>query len=64
MDYLLGLENQIGLEFLYCKGLVKKGAKVHCVPAAVLVDWDKFITDENLKDIMEMVNKPTADHKK
>lgn len=64
MDYLLGLENQIGLEFLYCKELVKKGAKVHCVPAAVLVDWGKFITEENLKDIMEMVNKPTADHKK
>jgi hypothetical protein len=29
-----GFENQIGLEFLYCKGLVKKGAKAHCVPAA------------------------------
>jgi hypothetical protein len=65
LSYLLGFEHQVGLEFLYSTGLVKKGNRrspLSC--AVVLAEWDKFIAEENLQDVMEMVNKTTVDHKK
>jgi hypothetical protein len=49
--YLLGLEYEVGLEFLVSTGLLKHGTKNALSLSAVQDQWDNFILEGNLTNI-------------
>ena len=58
LNCLLGFDQAISVEFLISAGLIKVGHSRN--PTAVIVvksEWDKFILEEKLGDLMETVNK-------
>ena len=59
---LLGFEHDVGLQFLCSAGLLKPGPKKSY--SVLIEQWDLFIVQEKLQEIMETVNKssisPTA----
>ena len=55
--YLLGFDQSIGAEFMCSTGLIKVGHSRN--PNATIIiksEWDKFILEEKLHDVMEAVN--------
>jgi hypothetical protein len=55
--YLLGFDQSIGAEFMRSTGFIKVGHSQN--PNATVViksEWDKFILEEKLHDVMEAVN--------
>jgi hypothetical protein len=58
---VLGFGHQIGLDFLAGTGLLKRGNPSYCV---VQAEWEKFILEHNLQDIMETVNWSSVIHSK
>jgi hypothetical protein len=58
LNCLLGFDQAISVEFLISAGLIKVGHSRN--PTAVIVvksEWDKFILEEKVGDLMETVNK-------
>ena len=58
MNYLLGFDPAISVEFLTSTGLVKVGHSRN--PTAIIVvksEWDIFMLEEKLDALMETVNK-------
>ena len=54
MTYLLGFDHQVGLEFLLVTGLIKKGSIRNPLGYSVLPnEWENFVIEENLKEVME-----------
>jgi len=52
---LLGFEHDVGLQFLCSAGLLKPGPKKSY--SVLIEQWDLFIVQEKLQEIMETVNK-------
>jgi hypothetical protein len=59
---LLGYEHKVGLEFLVSTGLVKLINQDKPSYLVVLAEWDKFIVEEKLQNIMETVNRSSIMH--
>lgn len=58
LSYLLGFEYNIGVDFLCMIGLAKRGHSRNPLSATVVTtEWEKFIEEEQLSNIMENVNK-------
>ena len=58
LPYLLGFEQDGGIDFLCMTGLIKRGHSRNQLAAVVVTaEWDKFIDEQNLGDIMETINK-------
>jgi len=58
INYLLGFDQKTAVQFLLSTGLIKEGHSRN--PSAIVVvtaEWDKFILEEGLEDLMESVNK-------
>ena len=58
INYLLGFDQKTAVQFLISTGLIKEGHSRN--PSAIVVvtaEWDKFILEEGLEDLMESVNK-------
>jgi len=58
---VLGFEHQVGLDFLAGTGLLKLGNPSYCV---VQAEWEKFLLEHNLQDIMETDNRSSVMHSK
>ncbi len=57
LTYVLGLKHSVGIEFLCSAGLLKVGHSRN--PNATVVvtsEWEKFIVEEQLTDLVESVN--------
>jgi hypothetical protein len=57
---LLGYEHMVGLEFLVSTGLVKRINQEKPSYLVVLAEWEKFIVEEKLQNIMETVNRSSV----
>jgi hypothetical protein len=56
--YLLGFDQKTGMEFLKSSGLIKEGhSRNSSAIVVVMAEWDQFIVEERLVDLMEPVNK-------
>jgi hypothetical protein len=64
LTYLLGFEHEVGLQFLAGTGLLKHGTQNAPSFSVVQDEWDKFILEENLSNIMETVNRTSVARKK
>ncbi len=63
LTYLLGVEHQVGLEFLCSTEQLKCGTTKNAQPFSVVkAEWDKFIMEENLDEILETVNRTSLHH--
>jgi hypothetical protein len=58
LTYLLGFDEDAGIDFLCMTCLIKHGHSQNQLAATVVTaEWDKFIDEQNLTDIMETINK-------
>ena len=57
---ILGYEHNVGLEFLVGTGLIKRVSQVTPSYAVVQAEWDRFIVEEKLQEIMETVNRTSV----
>jgi hypothetical protein len=64
LSSLLGYEHEVGLEFLVGTGLLRRGNQSNASYAMVKKEWDMFIVENDLQDIMEGVNQTSVDHLK
>ena len=61
---LLGFEHEVGLQFLAGTGLIKSSRGEHPSYSVVQVEWERFIVEEKLQDIMESVNRTSVGRSK
>ena len=61
---LLGYEHKLGLEFLVGTGLVRRGHQENPSYAVVKKEWEMFIVEHDLQEIMEGINQTSVDHNK
>jgi hypothetical protein len=57
---LLGFEHDIGLQFLVGTGLIKRLGRDKPCYTIVQNEWEKFILEENLQDVMESINQTSV----
>jgi len=60
LSSVLGFEHHIGLQFLAGTGLIKLHNEKTQSYSVVQAEWEKFILEEDLGDIMESVNRTTV----
>jgi hypothetical protein len=60
LSSVLGFEYHVGLQFLAGTGLIKLHNEKTQTYSVVQAEWDKFILEEDLGDIMETVNRTTV----
>lgn len=60
LSSVLGFEHHIGLQFLAGTGLIKLHDEKTQSYSVVQAEWEKFILEEDLGDIMESVNRTTV----
>lgn len=57
LTYLLGLEHSVGIDFLCSAGFLKRGhSKYPNAISVVKAEWDAFVVEEGLGDVLEPVN--------
>jgi hypothetical protein len=61
---LLGYEHKLGLEFLVGTGLVRRGHQENPSYAVVKKEWEMFIVEHDLQEIMEGINQTSVDRNK
>ena len=58
LSYLLGLKHSVGIEFLCSAGFLKVGHSRNANAIVVVAaEWDMFLVEEKLTDILEPVNR-------
>ena len=57
---LLGYEHKLGLEFLVGTGLVRRGHQENPSYAVVKKEWEMFIVEHDLQEIMEGINQTSV----
>jgi hypothetical protein len=60
LTHLLGFEHLVGLQFMVSTGLLKCGLNNSQSFSAMQAEWDKFIIEQSLQDIMETVNQTSV----
>jgi hypothetical protein len=61
LPYHLGLDHEVGIDFLSMTGLVRKvnRGNLHCT-VVVQAEWANIVVEQHLSEILDTVNKPVV----
>lgn len=61
LPYHLGLDHEVGIDFLSMTGLVRKvnSRNLHCT-VVVQAEWANFVVEQHLSEMLDTVNKPVV----